>query len=107
MDRSGEVPSHQLSIYIEPLAAWYAIQAFTRDQRKVNILALLDGQPFSDCIHQQHGGGGGDTINSVSKDSDQFLVVGPEEGATHPGKAYHRQGECNSQQNVKKSPRSF
>jgi hypothetical protein len=89
---------------LELLAAWYAIQAFTRDQRKVNILALLDGQPFSDCIHQQHGG---DTINLVSKDGDQLLVVGPEEGDIHPGKAHCRQGECSSRQNVEKSPRPF
>ena len=100
MDRSREVPSHQLSRTSGSMVCHPSFHKRPNGSEH----SPLDGQPFSDSIHQQYGG---DTINSVSKDGDQLLVVGPEEGDIHPGKAHCRQGECSSRQNVEKSPRPF
>jgi hypothetical protein len=68
----------------------------------VNILALLDGQPLSNCLHQQHGGG--TWSNQLARIVSNFWSWAMEKGIFI--QAEHITGKENivAWQNVEKTP---
>ena len=83
--------------YLELLAAWYAVMAFTNGQVHHNI---LDRQQDHSGLHKPHGRY---TLQPDVLSGSSVLALGPGEGHGNEGSTHCRQGEHSSGSHVKNS----